>query len=59
VRFIAAVAVVDPHELVAVNAVERQDDHHDEVRDEDQGIEVVPTVIAAECGVEEALPVRS
>ena len=29
-----AVAVVEPDELVAMDAVERQDDHHDEVRDE-------------------------
>ena len=36
------IAVVEPDELVAVDAVEGQDDHDDEVRDE-QG--VVPAVV--------------
>ena len=55
--FVAAVAVVDPDELVAVDTVEGEDDHHDEVRDEDRDVEGVPTVVAVERGVEQTFPV--
>ena len=41
---VLAVLVVEIHELVAMHAVERQDDHHDEVRDEQRGVEPVPAV---------------
>jgi hypothetical protein len=40
-----------------VDAVEGEDDHHDEVGDEDRDVEGVPAVVAVEGGVEEALPV--
>jgi hypothetical protein len=43
-RGIPPVAVIKPHKLIAVNAVERQDDHHDEVRNEQGDIERVPAI---------------
>ena len=53
--FIPAVAVVDPDELVAVDAVEGQDEHHDEIGDEDEGIEAAGAIVAVEdfalCGL--------
>ncbi len=41
---VLAVLVVEIDELVAMQAVEGQDDHHDEVRDEQRGVEPVPAV---------------
>ena len=51
VRGLALVAVVEPDELVAMDAVEGEDDHHDEVRDEQADVEGVPAVVAAEGAV--------
>ena len=42
------VPVVSPYELVAMHAVERQDDHDGEVRHQEQRIEGVPSVEAFE-----------
>jgi hypothetical protein len=47
-RRILAVAIVQPHQLVAMNAVERQDDHHHEVRHQQRDIERVPAIDVAE-----------
>jgi hypothetical protein len=58
VSFVALVAEVEPDELIAVDAVEGEDDHHDEVRDEQRDVEGVPTVGVAEGVVGEVgLPV--
>src|SRR5581483_10460491 len=40
----ALVAVVEPDELVAVDAVEGEDHHHDEVGDEQADVEGVPAI---------------
>ena len=48
---LALVAVVEPDELVAMDAVEGEDDHHDEVGDEQADVEGVPAVVAAEGAV--------
>jgi hypothetical protein len=58
VSFVALVAEVEPDELIAVDAVEGEDDHHDEVRDEQRDVEGVPAVGVAEGVVGEVgLPV--
>jgi hypothetical protein len=44
--------------LITVDAVEGEDDHHDEVGDEEGDVEGVPAVLAVEGVVGEALPVR-
>jgi hypothetical protein len=48
VGLVALVAVVKPDELIAVDAVECQNDHHQEVGDEKAHVEGVPAVHVAE-----------
>ena len=46
-RFLGGVLpvfVIEINELVAMQAVEGQNDHHDEIRDEQRGVEPVPAV---------------
>ena len=48
---VASVSVVDPDELVAVDSVEGEDHHDDEVGDEQPYVEGIPAVIAFEGAV--------
>jgi len=48
VRFVALVAVVQPDQLIAVNAVERQDDHDEEVWHQQADVKGIPAVDVAE-----------
>ena len=48
VRLVAFIAVVEPDELIAVNAVESEDDHHHEIGDKQADIEGVPAIDVAE-----------
>ncbi len=48
---LALVAVVEPDELVPMDAVEGQDDHYDEVGDEEADVEGVPAVVTLEGAV--------
>ena len=41
---VLAVFVVEVDELITMHAVKGQDDHHDEIRDEQRGVEPVPAV---------------
>jgi hypothetical protein len=51
VRGLALVAVVEPDELIAMDAVEGEDDHHDAVGHEEADVEGVPAVVALEGAV--------
>jgi hypothetical protein len=51
VGFVTLVAVVEPDELVTMNAVEGEDDHHQEIGDEQADVEGVPAIDVAECVV--------
>jgi len=43
-RSVLLVFVVEPDQLIAMKSVEGQDDHHDEVRNQQTGIERVPAI---------------
>jgi hypothetical protein len=45
---VALVAEIEPDELVAMDAVEGEDDHHDEVRDQQGDVKGVPAIDVAE-----------
>ena len=53
---ILAVLVIEIDELVAVHSVERQQDQHDEIRNQQRHVEGVGVIQAAERGVEEVRP---
>ena len=46
-----AIAIVEPDELIAVDSVERQDDHDDEIRNQQRNVKGVPAIDVVEGAV--------